>query len=939
MEFLIQQLKDQLKSEVKSDHITRLLYSTDASIYAVEPVAVVIPRTKAEMVHALEIASLYHTPIIARGAATGVVGGCLGKGIVIDCSKHLNRIIEINYKERYCVVQPGCVLDHLNDVLAPHGLCIGPDTSTSNRATIGGMVATNAAGIRSLQYGSMVDHVLEVELLFWNGEIARFLPLTSSEWKEKLRLRGQEGKVYRTIERIKREYSRDIKEHFPKIKRRASGYSLDLLMQPDFHNVAKLICGSEGTLGVISEIKIALSPLIQDKQLVAIGCRDFLRALKDAEGFLQFSPFAFEMIDKKIIEAGKKSPLFAHALDWLEPLPEALFLLEMRPELVPELVAFAKANSNTLYTHVLKEQKVAWELRKAGLGLLLSRRSYSQAVGFIEDIAVPIEKIASFIEEIQKILTRFGKEAGIYGHLGAGALHIRPYFDTKNRQELTAMQSVMKETLTLVEQCGGVMSSEHGDGLARSWTTKQVFGERLYQAFSLFKQGFDPYDKMNPGKIVGEELAALTDNLRLSPDTPTKELAPYFDFSREGGFALAVDMCNGNGACRKKEGVMCPSFQVTQDEKDSTRARAHLLQGIIHGKLSDRDILSPEYDAVMDLCIQCKGCKKECPSQVDMAKMKSELLYQRKKSSYRDRLFAHLPWWFRLGAHLPRLTNFVSQSSLGRFLLECIGISRESTLPRLAPKRFSELVRKRNGVTSQKKVVLFVDTFTEFLTPELGLQAVTLLEAIGFSVLIPEWKCCGRTLISKGFLPEAKEMLSSLVDELAPYAEEGIPIVGLEPSCLLTLRDEVRDFHLSQKKWESILKASCLIDEFLCQHLDALEQVLKPYAGEVLIHTHCHQKAVGIPSSQLTLLKRFVTGTLREIPSGCCGMAGSFGYEREHHAFARKIGELILFPEIRASNALIISSGTSCRAHIEASTHKKALHLVELLDSLLGRQA
>jgi FAD/FMN-containing dehydrogenase/Fe-S oxidoreductase len=939
MQPLIGELKSHLKSELRFDHISKALYSTDASMYQVEPAAVFLPRTKGELVTAIQLSCKHQVPVTARGAATGVAGGCLGKGLVIDCSKYLNRIVEINYAERYAVVQPGVVLDQLNNHIAPHGLVVGPEISTSNRATLGGMAATNAAGAHSLRYGTMKDHLLEVELILYSGEIVRFKKLNQEEKKEKLALAGIEGKIYRDLERIKKGFTGKL----PQVVRRSSGYAIEAILNEESINLAELIAGSEGTLGVISELKISLSPK-ESHEVVVLGFADMQQGLEKIEELLSYHPVALEMVDDKIITAGKSHPSMRSKLDWLEGSPEALIIVACTKG-AEALVQKAASWQGILFAKLLSDlavQQQVWDLRKSGLGLLLSKRSYSRASAFIEDCTVPPSAVATFIKKLKPLLKNHNKEAGIYGHIGDGCLHIRPYFDLQKPQELQQMQQMMHEVMHLVQDCGGVLSGEHGDGLVRSWTTETMFGKEIYDAFCQIKHAFDPYNLMNPGKIV-QPSQELTENLRLSPTAHTNPFNSYFDFSKEGGFALAVDMCNGNGACRKKEGIMCPSFQVTHDERDSTRGRANALRDLIHGKQGEKELFDDEFKRVLELCIECKGCKTECPSQVDMAKMKSEFLYhfhKKKRRPLRDYLFGHIRTLFSWGSHVSWLTRVSQNFWLTRKALEYLGISSDRSLPLPATRPFSSLFAKHPKKTDSKQVVLFVDTFNEFISPEVSMDAVKLLEALGFSVIAPQFGCCGRTLISKGFLPEAKKSLATLIDQLYGYAKEGISIVGLEPSCLLTFRDEATALHLDAEKTACVAKASLLIDEFLVEYKEDLGKLCNPFHGTLLVHGHCHQKALVGMQAQAALLREICHGTVVEIASGCCGMAGSFGYEKEHEALSHKIGELVLVPTIQAagSNAIVITSGTSCRSQIKDLTGISAKHIVQFLHEQLKQK-
>ncbi|MCE5294182.1 MAG: FAD-binding protein [Chlamydiales bacterium] len=941
MERVIEILKHELKSEVRYDQISKRMYSLDASIYDVEPLAILIPRSKQELVHAIEICSQYSVSIIPRGAATGIAGGCLGRGLVVDTSVHLNRVLEIDYTQHTATIQPGVVADRLNEMLAPHNLYFAPEISTSNRATIGGMVAANAAGANSLKVGKMQDHVIELELALWNGQLVRFSSVDKATWKEKLKDRGIEGKIYRHLEHIRKEFAQDIRNDFPKTPRRASGYSLDALLDDTHINVAALICGSEGTLGFITEIKVKISPIPQHKTLVVVGYRDMTSALVSSNEWLDLKPSAVEMIDKKIITAGRSSPAMRNKLDWLEKDVDTLIMWEFEEKSQEACSLKAqellKRAPNAKEITDKEQVQHVWDLRKAGLGLLLSQRGYSRAIAFIEDVAVPPAEVATFVNKLDQILASVGKDVGIYGHIGAGCLHVRPFIDLRRPEELATMQHITDDVAKLLQECGGVFSGEHGDGRARSWTNQMMFGPRLYEAMCQVKRAFDPYGIMNPGKIVAsqsETPQGLLQNLKLHPAMPIKEFSTYMDFSREGGFALAVDLCNGNGQCRKKEGVMCPSFQVTHDERDSTRGRAQALRGFIHGQVSEKELNSDEFGKVMDLCIQCKGCKTECPSQIDMAKMKSEYLHhehQKKSPAIRDRLFGHVTDLFKMTSGISGLVNFCNKSRLARKVLERFGITADRPLPVLAQKRFSELfVQKQNTLP---QVVLYIDSFTEFLSPHIGLDAVKVLESLGYLVIVPSWTCCGRPLVSKGFLPQARKKISQVVELLYPYAEQGISVVAIEPSCMSMLVDEIRDFHLDHDKVELVTKAVQPLDKFLLAHKEQLQTKVTPYDGKVLVHGHCHQKALFGMQSELTLLKSTCAPNVSEIPSGCCGMAGSFGYEKEHAQFSKKIGELTLFPALRArpDGTVIIASGNSCRSQIEDGVHVTPLHFVEFI--------
>jgi FAD/FMN-containing dehydrogenase/Fe-S oxidoreductase len=915
MRSFIEELQQSLQCEVRADPAALSIYSHDASIYEVAPTCIIIPRTKEELLQAILMAKKHAVAVTARGAATGITGGCLGEGLVIDCAQHLNKILSIDSKKRRAIVEPGCIQDDLNNALEPFGLRLGPDTSTGNRATIGGMTANNAAGAHALKFGRMVDHVEELELILASGTIIRFRPLTRDEWQQKCLLQTEEGEIYRTIETIKKNESDLIQAHFPTVERRSSGFNLNELIKSDFSNLCKVIVGSEGTLGVISEVTLSLSEKPKFQALVVLASKNLLQGLEQAHSYMQFKPYALELIDRKIIEAGRLSPSLRDKLSWLQGNPEALFVVEFEADshelLTKKTHTFHEAirhESSLLWSHIFFDvdtQNSVWQLRKSGLGLLLSRRGYSRAIAFIEDLVVPPKTLHLFIKELTDYLEAQGKEAGIYGHIADGCLHVRPYMDLRYEKEL--LFQMMQEVATIVKRYGGSLSAEHGDGRIRSWMNPFMYGDKIYALFLLIKKAFDPENRMNPGLIVnGEE---PTHRLHTSP--PTSPSFLHFD----GGIELHVDLCNGNGQCRKKTGLMCPSFQVTLDEKDSTRGRAHALKAMIEGKVTHDEI-----HEVMDLCIQCKGCKTECPSQVDMAKLKAEYLFHQRKT-LRDLLFGHIGALFRLGSFFPKFSNWLLKR---KSLFIPLRITEKRTLPQLSLNRFSALFSPQKKAT--KKVVLFNDTFTEFTGAKIGLSAQKLLETAGFEVIVLPYHCCGRTLFSKGFLKQAKRKAQKLIDLLLPYAEAGIPIVGLEPSCTFMIRDEFTSFSI--EKAETVAKATQTIEELLV----SLPLQFKPLEETVLIHGHCHQKAAVGMKAELLALEKIPAISLYDINAGCCGMAGSFGYEKEHYAFSQRIGELKLFQEIRKNpNALVVASGSSCRHQIHDSLNIKPLHLAELL--------
>lgn len=950
-------LKSALKGEVQFDAITRKVYSVDASIYEVEPLGVVCPANSEEVAQAVALAASHSTPIIARGAATGITGGCLGSGLIIDTSRHLTAVHEINYEEKYALCEPGVIQDKLNALLSPSGYRLGADTSTGNRATLGGMLGNNAAGARSLRYGCMADHILSVEIVLYTGRKILLQPLSEEQWHEKCSLQDEEGSLYRAMQAIRAEHSAAILKKFPPLPRRVSGYNLDRLLKPYPINPAELIAGSEGTLGVITLMKLAIVPKPKKCGIALIHLDDMLQGLYHVENILSYRPLSFEMIDGKIIEAARTSPSAQKSLDWLLGDPAAVFAVEFEggtDEEVKEKVAhfceeMAKANVGYSRSCLLQPELIEqlWRVRKAGLGLLLSKRSFNRALAFLEDISIPPQVIAPFMERFLTYLKSKGKSAGIYGHVGAGCLHIRPYIDLRSAEELTLMKQMMEDITSLLIEFNGALSGEHGDGLIRSWLNEKMFGAEVYSAFVLLKNGFDPKNLMNPGKIV--EGRPVEENLRTTPQTKLKAPAPFLDFTPEGGYELAVDMCNGNGECRKESGTMCPSFQATNNEYDTTRARAQALRSAIHGRMAwDKEGEQGIYN-ILDLCLECKGCKSECPSQVDMAKMKAEFLhhyYEKRRRPLRSALFGHIALINRWLAPWSSWLNPITRSSFSRKLLSLFGIA-DRPLPPLAPSCFSSLVKKKEKIAGQTTVLLLIDTFAEYNQPEIAMDALTILEKLGYNVELISGSCCGRPLLSKGMLKQARSYAETLLEKIELYSEKNLPIIGLEPSCILTIKDDFST--LVSEKWkEAAVKTAknCFtLAEFLCRDLKKFKELFadredanplnekKEMVISLYVHGHCHQKSLVGMVPTMTLLKILPNVKVHLIDSGCCGMAGSFGYEKEHYKLSMQIGELKLFPAVRQAdeNSIILADGFSCRSQIEHGTGRKAYHLAQFL--------
>ncbi len=906
-----EELQREIQGDLRSDLMSQQIYSVDASLYEMTPLAVLLPKTADDIKKGISFASSHNIPVTPRGGGTGIAGGCLGKGLIIDMSKYFNRILEINSREKYAIVEPGLLQDELNRAAGTYGLRLGPDTSTGNRATMGGMVGANAAGIHSLHYGNMGQSLLELELLLSNGETMLCGSLSRSDFEKK------EGGIFEVLKKVA-SHRNLIESQFPKIKRRASGYNLDSLLETPVA-IPKLIAGSEGTLGILTKIKVALQPLPEQTTLAIIPFPSIEACLQQLPNLLAFTPFSCELISEEIIAMGRLSPSLVGKMD-LFPSHHPFVAIEFEgkesEQKLRELCHFFK---QTIPLPEGEQRKTFWALRKGGLGLLLSRRSYSRAIAFLEDMAVPLEKLSEFVGKLTSYFHLHRKKIVLYGHLGEGCLHLRPYFDLRQDEELHLVKKMMDDLSTLLREEEGVLSSEHGNGLVRSWLHPKMFGSKIYDLFLQVKQAFDPLHIMNPGKITAAP--SPLENLRLNPTTKIKEIPTFLDFSPEGGFALSVSLCNGNGECRKLDGIMCPSYQVTQDERYTTRARAQVLQSLVYGKMEMSELTQDGIHDVLDYCLECKGCKTECPSQVDMAKIKSEVLYHRQKEKgipLRSWLFGNIAFLSKWGSKLGPFGYWLQNGSLSKRLL---GIAPQRTLPSLAPHSFSSLWRgqKKGG----KKVVLFNDTFTQFYEPSIGLAAATLLEELGYEVIIPPWHCCGRPLISKGLLPQARKKALSLLEILDPYIDQNIPLLGLEPSCLFTLRDDFPS--LINKEKVKKMSSLCLPWDYF---MGRENLSFKTYHSPILYHRHCHEKAL--------LKEKHSFPRMVEIPSGCCGLAGSFGYEKEHYEMSIKIGEHLLFPSIKASpEAVVVANGFSCRNQISHGTGRKALHIAEILKEIL----
>ncbi|MBM3262965.1 MAG: FAD-binding protein [candidate division Zixibacteria bacterium] len=950
-------LTGQIEGDARFDRTAKILYSTDASIYEIEPAGVVFPRSAEDVARIVRIAGENGIPITPRGGGTSLGGQAVGATLQMDFSRYMNRILEVNVEERWAVIQPGVVLDELNAFLKPKGVMFAPDVAPSNRANIGGMIGNNSCGARSILYGKTIDHVLELEVVLSDGTQTVFRPVTDREYAEKTAGDGLEGKIYREIRRIADQNRDEIDRRYPKIMRRVGGYNLDEFIKPGPFDLCKMAVGSEGTLVAVTQARIRLVPTPKHTALAIVHFTDLIDSMESTVEIVKTGPAAVELVDKTILDLAKNSIEAARQRTFIDGDPEAILIVEYYGDSPDELAGRIDALETLLETRRLgyafvramtpEEQANVWGVRKAGLGLLMGMKGDAKPTTFVEDTAVSPEKLPAYIGRFRDIVHHHGTIASYYAHASVGTIHIRPLINLKLAEEVARMRAIAEDVRDLVLEFGGAMSSEHGDGLVRSEWNEKMFGTQLYDAFKEVKAVFDPHGIMNPGKIVANQ--KMDDNLRLGPAYRAEEIATYFDFSADGGFARSVELCNGVGACRKKlVGTMCPSYIATLDEEHSTRGRANMLRAALSGKLDADGFTSKRVYEALDLCLECKGCKGECPSNVDMAKMKYEFLahyYDKHGLPLRNRVFGHIAKLSRLGSFMAPLANRLMEETWHKALLErYMGIDRRRSLPRFASEPFDVWFHTRphrpDREDDRPTVVFFPDTFTCYNDPHIGRATVEVLEAAGYRVVLAEpRKCCGRPLISKGMLREAKKNASYNVGQLDRYAQRGWAIVGCEPSCMMAYRDDYRDL-VGGEQTERVAKSILLIDEFLAREHAAgrLKLGFRETKKTLKVHGHCQQKALVGVGPTVSALKLVPGYQVDAFNTGCCGMAGSFGYETEHYDLSLKIGEDRLFPAVRAvgEDVGIVAPGTSCRHQITDGTGRQARHPIEWIRDALA---
>ena len=965
----LKELRKTLKGELFYDQTIRTLYATDASAYRELPLAVAFPKTEDDIRELIRFANKEKTSLIPRTAGTSLAGQVVGKGIVVDVSKYFTSILELNREEKWIRVQPGVIRDELNLFLKPHGLFFGPETSTANRAMIGGMVGNNSCGSNSIVYRSTREHLLEVKALLSDGSEAIFSVTSIDEFHEKCNLNSLEGNIYKTIRRLLSNYENqeEIRRQFPKktIERRNTGYAIDVLLESapftvgmEEFNFCKLIAGSEGTLAFITEIKLNLVPLPpKEAGLLCVHFNSIDEALRANLIALKYHPSASELIDHYILECTKENIEQRKNRFFVSGDPAAILVIEIarssREEVIEisaSIEAEMKANGFGYHFPLLfgEDTKKIWTLRKAGLGLLGNLPGDEKAVPVIEDTAVDVNDLPSYIQDFNQILKKHNLYSVHYAHAGSGELHLRPIINLKTKEGNKLFRVIAEEIAALVKKYNGSLSGEHGDGRLRGEFIRQMVGEKNYQLLKEIKRSWDPNGIFNPNKIV--DTPSMNEMLRYTPGQQTPHFKTVFRYQNQDVLQHA-EQCNGSGDCRKTHlsgGTMCPSYMATRNEKDTTRARANILREMLTHSTKTNRFNHKEILEVMDLCLSCKGCKSECPSNVDMAKLKAEFLqhyYDDNGVPFRSRLIANFTRTSKLASITPRLYNSIISNSLtSRIIKRISGFAPERSLPSISSPTLMTWFNKhqKEKVKTEKKVYLFCDEFTNYNDAEIGIKTILLLEKLGYEVIIPEHIESGRTWLSKGLIRKGKKIANKNIELLAPIIHSDTPLIGIEPSAILTFRDEysdlVDDDLLEQAK--ELSKHVYLIDEFIAREINAGRINKSQFSTEtkqILLHGHCQQKAISSVSHTVSMLSIPENYSIKTLPTGCCGMAGSFGYEKEHYNISQQIGELVLFPSVRnADNKTIIAApGTSCRHQIKDATGKIAMHPVEILYNAL----
>ena len=954
---IAKEIQGQVKGKVLFDEFSRGRYSTDSSLYQIKPVGAVLPVDTNDVLQIMEYSQKHHIPLLARGGGSSQCGQTVGESIVLDYSKHQNKILEFNKEEKTVWVEPGIVLDQLNAYLKPHGLWYPVDVSTSSRATIGGMTGNNSCGSRSLYYGNMVNNVLAVEAILDDGTIHTFEDIN----KNYLEITNDQNRQYQIIKKfldIKEKTKEEIDFHFPITQRRVGGYNIDLI-NPNGFNTSNILVGSEGTLSLFKKIKLKLWEIPKQKVLGVCFFQKFNEAMALTKEMVKLKPTTVELLDKNLIDLAKAIPLYAGEINkYIKGDPEAVLMVEfidddlnLARQKLKDLESLVKTDNvnNYFAAHEnLQDQKAIFEIRKAGLNILMSMKGDKKAVAFIEDCAVTLEHLDDYTSKLKEIFRKYNTSGMFYAHASVGTLHVRPVLNMKTEEDVKNMKSIAEEAFALVKQYKGSHSGEHGDGIVRSEFHEMMFGKKIVSAFEEIKDTFDPKGLLNPGKIVRPFKSDDRSLMRYKPGYKAENITTHYDWSAWGQFSDAVEMCNNNGACRKLDsGVMCPSYRVTKEEKDLVRGRANTLRLALSNQLPEGSFASKEMFETMELCVSCKACQRECPMSVDMAKMKSEFLshyYIKFSMSIKDKIISDMPKLIWLLKIIAPIFNTVKNVPLLDKAIEFFGFSSKRQMPvvqNIAPLK--EIYQTQPQLNN--KIILLADTFNINFEIKNIMYAIKVLNKFGYQAIIPSFDdsnlsrplCCGRTYISFGQMDKAKYEMNRFTNYIVNNGYAEMPVVGIEPSCLLTFNDEYKSLKGIDKR-EQLQNKFYLIEEFILEQIQQGKKVnASTYTKNVLVHGHCHQKSQDRFKGLLDLLK-ILNIKHKAIDSSCCGMAGSFGYSSKNFDISKKMANLSLIPTINEHpEDVVVANGTSCRQQIFDFSKRDAKHVSELLFNIFER--
>ena len=949
------EVQNLVRGKVLFDDFSRGRYSTDSSLYQITPVGAVLPKDQEDVLNLMEYSQKNSIPLLARGGGSSQCGQTVGESIVLDYSKHQNQILELNVNEKYAWVQPGIVLDTLNAYLKPYGLWYPVDVSTSSRATIGGMTGNNSCGSRSLYYGNMVNNVLAVEAILDDGTIHTFEDVD----KNYLQTTNDQGRQFQIIKKfleLREEVKDDIDQYWPQTQRRVGGYNIDLI-KPEGFNTSNILVGSEGTLSLFNKIKLKLWPIPKQKVLGVCYFESFSQAMELTKEMVKLKPTTVELLDNNLIGLAKQIPIYAESIKkYIVGNPEAVLMVEFIDENLDlarsklkdleSLVKTQNKKNNYKSYENLNDQKEIFEIRKAGLNILMSLKGDKKPVAFIEDCAVTLDHLADYTSRLKDVFAKYNTSGMFYAHASVGTLHVRPVLNMKSDQDIKNMKAIAEEAFEMVKEYRGSHSGEHGDGIVRSEFHEKMFGKKILNSFEQIKDTFDEKNLLNPHKIVRAYKSDDRSLMRYKSDYKAENISTHYDWSDWGQFSDAVEMCNNNGACRKLDsGVMCPSYRVTKEEKDLVRGRANTLRLALSNQLPKGSFVSKGMYETMELCVSCKACQRECPMSVDMAKMKSEFLshyYKKFSMSIKDRVISNMPKLIWLLKISNPIINTLNKIPVFNNIIEWFGFSSKRSLPVVENQNpLKEIYNSQQDL--DKKVILFADTFNVNFEIKNLMFAIKVLNKFGYQAIIPSFQddgldrplCCGRTFISLGQLDKAKTELERFSKYMIKNNYNELPVIGIEPSCLLTFNDEFKSLSKLEGR-EKIKNQFYLIEEFILNEIKNGNKIKsKVFDKNVLIHGHCHQKSQN-RTKGLTQLLNELSIKNKMIDSSCCGMAGSFGYSSKHYEVSKKMAHLTLIPAINNSSEddFVVANGTSCRHQISDFSNKKPKHISELLFNL-----